>query len=44
MKVTNVVLAGAAVGLSTANPVNKRAISDGMFSKQYLCINVDRNI
>ncbi|KAJ5813658.1 uncharacterized protein N7503_000408 [Penicillium pulvis] len=28
MKVTNVVLAGAAVGLSTANPVNKRAISD----------------
>ena len=31
MKVTNIALAGAAMGLSTASPVTKRAISDGTF-------------
>lgn len=34
MKVTNIVLASAAIGLSTAGPISKRAISDGASSKK----------
>jgi hypothetical protein len=33
MKVTNIALASAAIGLSTASPVTKRAISDGKHLK-----------
>lgn len=40
MKVTNIALAGAAVGLSTASPVTKRAISDGMFLTPQFRINL----